>query len=217
MDLSYLEELEKKYNFQYPELYKQLCRDGMLGINHPNFCWDEDAFVKLQENPTLFYYSRYDLIDQEELEESIEWLNNPENYKIEQNSKLIPFMGNDFDYFVCFYIKEDSSASIIFVDMDSSLLLQASNFKDYIFRVLLESCSFYSSLNEIEEHIENMKAMFKSHKVYMKEEHCRAIESILSRDKQTMIFEDKAIYCIVSEEDVAEILKAGSFPNITNE
>lgn len=48
-----LNDIEIKYNFGYPEIYKQLEEDGMLDVGEYGSDWYSTFFPKLKDNPTF--------------------------------------------------------------------------------------------------------------------------------------------------------------------
>lgn len=202
MEIAHLDKLEAKYNFKYPELYRQICQDGMLGINDPNFQWDEEAFEKLKENPPFLYYTHhFDLIDEEDLEDAIDNVPSIDSPKQDKEAILIPFMENMSDTFLCFCMQEGKEASIISADYAGKSKILANNLQDYIFRqfLYLIADSFVNSLRtDTHEGIENAKAMLKSHKPYLSEKQDQILCELL--DKAESGYNDKDVTALSGEE-----------------
>lgn len=202
MEIAHLDRLEAKYNFKYPELYRQICQDGMLGINDPDFQWDEEAFEKLKENPPFLYYSqRFDLIDEEDIEEVIENAPKVEGLKPEDGVCLIPFMEDMTDTFLCFCFREGKEAAIASASYTGKGKLLANNLQDYIFRdfLYLIADSFINALRaETHEGLENVKAMLESHKAYLNEKQIEILNELLLKAENG--YNEKNVSAITGEE-----------------
>lgn len=139
--LAKLEELEQKHNFNYPSLYKELCKDGMLdwGQTSPN--WYAEQYPKLKENPPLLLYGNdIEMIAIENIEEHYQWLKDEDYPGINPNLQFAPFLQNGAGDLICFYLneREGDDLPIAFVPHDSNeFTVKAKNLQNYIFRELL--------------------------------------------------------------------------------
>lgn len=214
MDLSYLEKLEKKYNFQYPELYKQLCRDGMLDTGEFGAGWVDRNYARIKDHPIfLIWSSNVELIEESELEEYIEDIKEPDMWNIKPGLNLIPFAQNGGGDWYCFYYNEqkENNVPIVILNHDGNTgEILAKNLQDFIFRKLLETASNYyistDQLKNIDKVIWDLKSMLNSHKIYLTEKQTKVLDEVYSKnfieyeeDTWGMITLDEA-YDIIKQE-----------------
>jgi hypothetical protein len=186
-DINTLIELEQKYRFQYPELYKQAYLNGML--EYKNTC-------ATPLNPPLFYGGLdIELIPFRSVGETfpsrsiwgeIEDILDTDDYrKIPKTFKFIPFAatgGGDL-YVFQYDIAEGGDVPITILPHDSEMAqVLAKNFQDYIFRSLIEEAVYvtedYSAIIDttLRENI------LRTHKPYMKERHFEILSEIYCRE-----------------------------------
>lgn len=220
MDISYLETLEKKYDFQYPDLFKQLCRDGMLDTGKFDPGWFDRNYERIKDNPIfLVWANEVETIEEFEYEEYIEDIKDPEMWwSINPDLRLIPFAQNGGGDWYCFYYNEQQEDDIpvimIYHDNDTFVVL-AKNLQDFIFRAILETASsFYMSTfsqKKLDKMLWDTRSMLNSHKKYMTEQQVAILEEIYSREPKEL--EEHVIWGLISREDVIKIIKQEiSFP-----
>lgn len=184
-----LQDIEKKYQFEYPSLYKQLYEDGMLDLGEycPN--WYSDVYPKLKENPPLLLHSYdFELLNLESITGEIERLTDPDDYRqINKEFKFVPFAKSGAGDHFCFFLNEEENGNVPIVllchDMSEAEYL-AKNLGDFIFRTLLTDMSQQDMDNEEseEEFRDNIVKVFKSHKKYLTEQQKEVLQDLLKRD-----------------------------------
>ncbi|MDR2953679.1 MAG: SMI1/KNR4 family protein [Prevotella sp.] len=213
MELSYLESLEKKYDFQYPDLYKLLCKDGMLDTGKFGSGWVDRNYERIKDNPIfLIWSSDVEAIEEFGFEDYIEDIKDPEMWwNIKPELKLIPFAQNGGGDWYCFYYNEQQGDDIpvimIYHDADDFVVL-AKNLQDFIFRAILETASsFYMSVyneNKLNKILWDARSMLMSHKKYMTEKQAAVLEDIYSKEPQKY---GKVTWGLLSEDETNRIIK----------
>ncbi|HFK5528310.1 TPA: SMI1/KNR4 family protein [Elizabethkingia anophelis] len=185
-----LEDLEKEFNFTYPELYKQLYADKMLDWGSDGNGWYTNIFPKLKENPPLLLFGcDIEIWDPIVYRDGIREMINHEIYDINPKYRMVPFAKNGAgDMFVFQLDMEDNGEiPITFFGHDSDAEILAKNLQDFIFRQLLESLTEideYSMFYEdSEEKIkQNLHNQLKTHRKYLKHEQVEILENFYKRD-----------------------------------
>jgi hypothetical protein len=142
-----LDDIEKKYNFIFPDIFKQLWNDGMLdwmnGRTMPfnkDENWAKTIYPEIKDNPPLLLHSGgfdFEMLRSEEI------LNFKfdELWDIEEH-EFIPFAKTDENNVYAFYknLKIDKEYVIVYIwnDMNETEII-AKNFEDFIFRKMLEA------------------------------------------------------------------------------
>lgn len=184
-----LQDVEKRYEFEYPPLYKQLYEDGMLDIGEYGPNWYSDVYPKLKENPPLLLHSYdFQLLSLKGVSREIERLTNPDDYRqIKKEFRFIPFAKSGAGDHFCFFLngEEDGNVPIVFVWHDNNEVnYLAKNMEDFVFRTLLTDMSQQDIYNEEseEEFKSNIEEVFKSHEKYLTEERKEVLQKLLKRD-----------------------------------
>lgn len=203
-----LQDVEKRYEFEYPPLYKQLYEDGMLDIGEYGPNWYSDVYPKLKENPPLLLHSYdFELLSLKGVSREIERLTNPDDYRqIKKEFRFIPFAKSGAGDHFCFFLngEEDGNVPIVFVWHDNNEVnYLAKNLEDFVFRTLLSDMSQQDIYNEEseEEFKSNIEQVFKSHEKYLTEERKEVLQKLLKRD-----IVDYQIFVEKSKEDARGFL-----------
>ncbi|RUT70354.1 SMI1/KNR4 family protein [Flavobacterium cupreum] len=181
-----LQDIEKKYQFEYPILYKQLCEDGMLDLGECGPNWYSHVYPKLKENPPLLLHSYdFELLNLESITREIERLTDPDDYRqINKEFKFVPFAKSGAGDHFCFFLNEEENGNVPIVllchDMSEAEYL-AKNLGDFIFRTLLTDMSQQDMDDEEdeEEFRDNIEKVFKSHKKYLTEQQKEVLQDLL--------------------------------------
>ncbi|WP_228441256.1 SMI1/KNR4 family protein [Chryseobacterium phosphatilyticum] len=188
-----IEQLEQKYNFKYPDIYKCLCEDGMLNWGESGSDWYRATFPQFKKNPPLLLFGNDIEIwnHQQFVEASIEEMSEEDDYRnIHANYKFVPFAKNGAGdlYAFQFDLKNNGEVPITFIPHDDEEAeILAKNFQDFIFRQLLEALTeidenamFYE---EGEEDLKrNLFNQLKTHEPYMTSRQIEILHSIYQRD-----------------------------------
>ncbi|WP_289662975.1 SMI1/KNR4 family protein [Flavobacterium panacagri] len=184
-----IKDIETKYGFEYPLLYKQLDADGMLDVGEYGPNWFTEVYPTLKDNPPLLLHSYdFESLNLKSVAEEIEELRAPEDYRnINPEFKFIPFAKSGGGDHYCFFLNEEENGDvpIVFVWHDSNEVnYLAKNLQDFIFKVLLIDMSQQDLYNELsdEEFRSDLESVFKSHKKYLTERQNEILESILKRE-----------------------------------
>ncbi|MDV4139997.1 SMI1/KNR4 family protein [Elizabethkingia anophelis] len=188
--MSTLEDLEKEFNFTYPELYKQLYTDKMLDWGSDGNGWYTNVFPTLKENPPLLLFgSDIEIWDPIVYRDGIREMVNHEVYDINPKYQMVPLAKNGAGdlYVFQFDMEINSEVPITFFGHDSDAEILAKNLQDFIFRQLLESLTEideYSMFYEdSEEKIkQNLHNQLKTHRKYLKAEQVEILEDIYQLD-----------------------------------
>lgn len=181
-------EIENKYSFKYPELYKQLEQDGMLNVGTYGPDWYSIVFPTLKESPPLLLHTNdFELLNVKAVNEAIEELTDPKDYRqIKPEFKFIPFGQSGGGDHYCFFLNEHNGDDIpvVFVWHDSNeVTYLARNLQDYIFRMLLTDMSDQDIYNNITDEAfkDNLKSVLKTHTKYLTEKQAEILQNISSR------------------------------------
>lgn len=213
-----LQDIEKKYGFEYPELYKQLYLDGMLDMGEYGPNWYSEIYPTLKDNPPLLLNScDFELLTLKSVCEEIDELSDPNNYrKINKEFKFVPFAKSGGGDHYCFFMsnKDNSDIPIVFVWHDlNEVEYLAKNLQDFIFKMLLNDMSYFDdedlSDSEIENNINNV---FKSHAKYLTDKEQDILQNILIRE-----IIDYEISFSYGNEDVRGLLTDIEMKKIINE
>ena len=188
--MSTLEDLEKEFNFTYPELYKQLYADRMLDWGSDGNGWYTNVFPMLKENPPLLLFgSDIEIWDPIVYRDGIREMVNHEVYDINPKYQMVPLAKNGAGDLYVFQLDMENNGEvpITFFGHDSDAEILAKNLQDFIFRQLLESLTEideYSMFYEdSEEKIkQNLHNQLKTHRKYSKAEQVEILEDIYQLD-----------------------------------
>lgn len=188
-----LTELEKKYNIQYPEIYRRLAENNMLDWGESGSSWFHTTFPKLKENPPLLLFGADIEIwnDPKLVETSIDEMSDEEDYRdIHPDYKFIPFAQNGAGdlYAFQFDLHNNGEVPVTFIPHDSQEAeILAGNFQDFIFRQLLESVTeidentiFYEEdKNDLKQNLFNQ---LKTHEPYLTAHQLEILNTIYERN-----------------------------------
>lgn len=185
-----LEDLEKEFNFTYPELYKQLYDDKMLDWGAEGNGWYTSVFSTLKENPPLLLFGNdIEIWDPIAYRDGIREMINHEVYDINPKYRMVPLAKNGAGDLYVFQLDMENNGEIpiTFFGHDSDAEISAKNLQDFIFRQLLESLTEideYSMAHEdSEEEIkQNLHNQLKTHRKYLKAEQVEILENLYQRD-----------------------------------
>lgn len=180
-----LQDIEKKYGFEYPELYKQLYKDGMLYMGEFDPNWHSEICPKLKENPPLlFHIYDFKLMDLKIIDAEIKELSDPENYrKINKEFKFIPFGRSYGGDHYCFFLNEENNGDIpvVFVWHDlNEVEYLGKNLQDFMFRALLTDMAYIDEEVSDKEFRYNLEMVYLSHKKYLTEKQQNILQAILN-------------------------------------
>ncbi|CAH0248246.1 SMI1/KNR4 family protein [Chryseobacterium sp. Bi04] len=187
------EELEQKYNFQYPEIYNQLAENKMLDWGETGPDWYLTVFPELKKNPPLLLFG-YDIEiwnDHHFVTASIEEMSDDDDYRnVHPDYQFVPFAKNGAGdlYAFQFDLQNNGEVPITFIPHDDEEAeVLAGNLQDFIFRQLLEAVMeidedsmFYE--DDDEELKQNLYNQLKTHEPYLKPAQVAILNSIYQRD-----------------------------------
>lgn len=182
-------DIEAKYGFAYPIIYKELSLDGMLNVGEYGPDWYLIVYPKLKENPPLLLHSYdFELLNAKGVNEAIEELSDPEDYRqIKEEFRFIPFGKSGAGDHYCFFLNEENNGDmpVVFVwhDMNEVNYL-AKNMQDFIFRMLLTDMSDQDIYNDVsdEEFKDNLDKVLKTHKKYLTDKQNDILQTIFNRE-----------------------------------
>ena len=181
-------DLEKKYNFQYPDLYKTCYANGFLNWGVPHKNWYAEVYPKLKSKPPLLVYANdFKIIDFQEIDEEMNTKSQPDYYlRINPAFTLVPFAKNGAGDAYCFFYQEHNAAEIPVVirqhDTDEAIIL-AKNFSDFVFSEMLQSvCDIWDNALYFSGNLhENLRNFYKTHCFLLSPERQMLLNSIFSR------------------------------------
>lgn len=134
-----LEKIEQEHQFEYPALYKQLDRDGMLSWGKLGPGWYSQEFMRRRDNPPfLLFACDFEIIDQEDIAGEV-----AEGMLFADKShRFVPlgYTGAGDWYAFYFNLKDGDDVPIVMVyhDCDEAVVM-AKNLQDFIFARMLEA------------------------------------------------------------------------------
>jgi hypothetical protein len=188
-----LKNLEQKYNFHYPEVYRRLSEAGMLDWGESSADWYQTIFPKLKENPPLLLFG-YDIEiwnDEQSISASIHEMSEEDDYRnIHAGYRFVPFAKNGAGdlYAFQFDLENGDDVPVTFIPHDDEEAeILAKNFQDFIFRQLLEAVveidedSMFYEENEGDLK-QNLLNQLKTHEPYLVPKHIDILNEIYQRD-----------------------------------
>lgn len=182
------QDIEKKYGFDYPSLYKQLYVDGMLdwGEFSPN--WYFEVYPTLKDNPPLLLHSYdFELLNLKSVTEQIEDLQDPEDYRnINPEFKFIPFAQSYGGDYYCFFLNDEKNGEmpIVFLSHDTiEADYLAKNLQDFIFKMFLIDMAYFDNEDVTDQELKNnLESMFETHKKYLTQQQQDILQNVLNRE-----------------------------------
>lgn len=182
-------DVETKYGFVYPAIYKDLSLGEMLNVGEYGPNWYTTVYPKLKENPPLLLHSYdFELLNTKDVNEAIEELLDPEDYRqIKEEFKFIPFGQSGAGDHYCFFLSEESNGDmpIVFVWHDANEVnYLAKNLQDFIFRMLLVDMSDQDVYNNVTDEAfrDNLERVLKTHKKYLTNKQNDVLQNVFSRE-----------------------------------
>jgi hypothetical protein len=214
-----LDKIEKKYDFIFPTLFKQLWHDGMLdwmnGRTIPfnsNENWEKTIYPEIKENPPLLLHSGGFDFEMLRAEEMLDFKFD-ELWDIEEH-EFIPFAKTDESNIYAFYknLKVDKEYVIVYIwnDMNETEII-AKNFEDFIFRKMLEAV-FDIDKDDLKG--DYKKSGFAGYKIdllndlktikpYINKEYAEILTSFYTREAQESMFS----YGLISKEELVNTIQ----------
>ncbi|MDR2425465.1 MAG: SMI1/KNR4 family protein [Prevotellaceae bacterium] len=184
-----LEQIEQRFNFTYPKLYRQLFLDGMLntgGEYGPG--WYAIYGEQFRENPTLLFFGfDFVLLQWKRIIEEIEAFGDTDNYRqIKSGLQFVPFgqTGSGDLYVFQFDRQNGDDVPVVqmYHDYDMAVVL-AKNLQDFIFRDLLEDLTTVNCSNTLDGDLKtNAANILRTHRPYLKQSQIEKLEEIYGRE-----------------------------------
>ena len=214
-----IQEIEEKYNYNFPALYKKLWEDGMLnwmrGFEKPlekGQTWAEDIYPTLKENPPLLLHSGgsdFELLTPDELFK----FEFPEAWDTETHL-FIPFAKTSEGNVYAFYANEKSEGEnpVVLIWDDDETEYIAKNFEDFIFRKMIEASddidkedlkADYGDDDAIELYRSDLKSDLQSMRAYLKDAYVAELDDAYNGE----VAETLISYGFQMEKTLKEILK----------
>jgi len=214
-----LADLEKKYNYSFPKLYKTLFEAEMLnwmrGFETPlaeEKNWADDVYPTLKENPPLLLHSGgadFVLLTPD----AMLHFEFPEAWDTDTHH-LIPFAntaeGNTYAFYANYIIEGESPVVLIWEDDETEYI--AKNFEDFIFRKMMEASddidkedlkADYGDADAMERYRADLKRDLSSISPYLKEEYVALLEKAYNGE----VAETLISYGFTLDKPLKEILE----------
>ncbi|MDA8453806.1 SMI1/KNR4 family protein [Acidovorax sp. GBBC 3334] len=206
-----LENIENKFNFIYPEVYKKLHDENMLNWGDLGPNWHKEVYPNIRTNPPFLLFSNdFKIIPITDINKETEKI----IQRIGSSPKIIPFgkdgVGNIYNLN---YAENSGLDSVCILNRDDSLIKLAKNLEDFIFRELLASCTQINpdDIEDEEEFNQDLLAMLESHKPYLTPPRYNLLSSIY---KKPITEEDGELGKIAIDEYFKILDQEISFPEI---
>jgi len=215
-----IEEIEKRYAYKFPKLFKELWNNGMIdwmdghqGSINDGKLWANEIYPKIKDNPPLLLHTGGFDFEMLQNEEMLNWKFD-ELWDVE-NHQFIPFAKTDEGNVYAFYkgIKTDGENAIVYIwnDMNETEVL-AKNFEDFIFRKMLEAV-YDVDKDELDAdyketgfngYREDILRDLNSIRPYLNEKYLVILEDIY---KDNQIIESSFSYGLCSNKKLVQIIK----------
>jgi len=213
-----LQQIEEKYDFTFPELFKKLWDEGMLnymrgfdeGLKEGE-SWIDTVYPTLKEKPPILLHtgeSQLTLLTPEMM------LNfkTPEFWDVKTHH-FIPFAKTLEGNYYAFYdnIKIDGETPVVEIwdEMDDTVYY-AKNFEDFIFRQMVESAEDIDKDDlqaeydgDVNTYITEARLDIESITPYLKKEYVEVLKEIYNREPQ----EGTLAYSLVDMRESEKIIK----------
>ena len=212
-----LEQIEQRFGFKYPELYKRLYNDGMLDWGKYSSKWHATYWEDFKSNPPLLLFGDdIELFTLDRIIEHAETLIDPKHpMYANPEFKFIPFaMTGRGDLYVFQLDKQcDEDIPIVLLPRDcNEAMLLAKNLQDFIFRMLIEcvvnidgECSRVAD-GDLKANLFNM---LRTHRAYISQSQSAQIEEIYHRQ----LFEHILKYPNGREENLIGLISMEELKN----
>jgi hypothetical protein len=215
-----IKELESKYNYKFPQLFKKLWRDGMIdwmnGRTTPfssDENWAKTVYPYIKDNPPLLLHSGgldFEMLKAEDIL----------NFKFDElwdvdAHHFIPFAkseeGNIFAFYKNLTTNGESAIVYIWNEMNETEIL-AKNFEDFIFRKMLEAV-YDIDKEELDAdykesgfdgYLIDIRNDLKTIKPYLNHTYAKVISDVYNR---VDIMESKISYSLITHEELAGMIK----------
>ena len=222
-------ELESKYHYQFPPLYRRLWEDGMLdwmgGRTTPfeeGENWAKSIYPLIKENPPLLLHTGgfdFELLTAEKIVN----FKFDEFWDIEKHT-FIPFARLEEGATFAFYtnLEYDGQSVIVCIwnDMNETEVL-AKNFEDFIFRKMLEAVydvdkeelsGDYTGEDIFGQYREDIRNDLKTIKPYLNASYGAILEEIYHRDE---VIESLISFSLLSRDELQSLVDTHlSFPEL---
>lgn len=212
-----LAQLETKYHFSYPELYKTLFEadklNWMRGFEESlpkGKTWADDVYPTLKENPPLLLHSGgsdFELLTPQAILD----FDFPQEWDTDTHH-FIPFAKTAEGNTYAFYDNGEKETPIILIWEDDEAEYVAKNFEDFIFRKMLEAAddidkddlyADYGKDNPMELYRADLKADLEAIRPYLND----AYVSILDEAYNGEVLETLIAYGFMGEKPVKDVIK----------
>lgn len=214
--MTVLETIEQEHHFKYPELYKQLDRDGMLSWGQLGPGWFDREFPRVKDNPPFLLFAEdFEIIEQEDIAGEV-----AEGMLFADKSHRFVPLGytGAGDWFAFYYnLQDGDNVPIVLVYHDSNeAVVMAKNLQDFIFarmlETMLEEDPEYPGLLTAGDPVVNARNYLRSHAPYLSTRQQEIVERVFAQGA-------------ITEEELRNILEAeidfewmdSSFPYQTND
>ena len=217
--MNILGEIEQRYKFSYPKLYKQLFEAGMLDWGKSGKDWHATYFEKMKQNPPLLFGANdFELLEFERIIEEIEAFKDPEDYReTKPEFQFIPIAqtgGGDLFVFQLDKADDENIPITLVPHDDESATILAKNLQDFIFRMLLEAVVEINKYSRIaEQDFEfNRINILRTHKPYLTEKQFEILSEIYKRELFDYTYKvpngrEYAVKGLVSRRELEKILQ----------
>jgi hypothetical protein len=215
-----IEDIEKKYKFKFPKLFRQLWEDGMIdwmnghsGEFNNNETWAATIYPEIKEKPPLLLHTGGFDFEMLRAEEMLNWKYD-ELWDIDEHS-FIPFAKTEEGNVYAFYegIKTNGEYAIVYIwnDMNETEVL-AKNFEDFIFRKMLEA-AYDIDKDELKADYKNdgfvgykndILRDLKSIAPYLNDDYKRVLTEVYERDD---ILETMFTYGLIEHDKLGQLIQ----------
>jgi len=213
-----IEDIEKKYDFTFPELFRKLWSDGMLDWMNGRTTsfksdenWAKTIYPEIKDNPPLLLHSGgfdFEILRAEEIL----------NFQFDElwdteTHEFIPFAKTDEGNIYAFYknLKKENEHVVVYIwnDMNETEII-AKNFEDFIFRKMLEAI-FDIDKDDLkgdykdggfQEYQQDLLNDLKTIKPYINQDYSKVLTNFYNKD----VHENMFSYSLISKEELIETI-----------
>jgi hypothetical protein len=215
-----IEELESKYSYKFPELFKRLWSDGMIDwmggrttLFGADENWAKSIYPHIKDNPPLLLHTGGFDFEMLRAEEMLDFKFD-ELWDIERH-EFIPFAKTEEGNIFAFYknLQTDGESAIVYIwnEMNETEVL-AKNFEDFIFRKMLEAVYDVDKeeLNPdykesgFEGYLTDIRKDLRTIKPYLNSKYAEVLSDIYSRSD---IMESKISYSLMTHKELVDLIQ----------
>lgn len=211
-----LSDIEQLYEFEYPDIYRQLANDGMVYFGEKGQHWHTEYYPKLKENPPLLLeLSDFEGLNfPDKVETHLDELQD-DYWDVNPDLKLVPFGQSGAGDYFCFVFGErdpnnPENVPIANVWHDSDKMdFIAKNLQDFVFAKILREMTTFNNyrFKSYEDYRQRLQAMLNTHQKYLTDEQNTILNQYVNAEAVEYSFCHSMEKGLLTHDQYQQILK----------